>query len=185
MGSLLSTAQLATVTRHVEDAMAQGATVLAGGRPRPDIGPLFYEPTVLEGVTPEMVCRDEETFGPVVSVYRVGSDDEAIALANDTAYGLNASVWTRDVARGRPIAARIKAGHRQRQRGVRRGVGQRRRADGRDEGLRPVPAARRRGHHEVHRGAERHGPARARPRCAVRPVPGGLGAEPDRLAEGA
>jgi succinate-semialdehyde dehydrogenase/glutarate-semialdehyde dehydrogenase len=110
MGSLLSPAQLATVTRHVEDARAQGATVLAGGRPRPDIGPLFYEPTVLDGVTSSMACRDEETFGPVVSVYRVGSDQEAVTLANDTAYGLNASVWTRDVRRGRAIAGRIKAG---------------------------------------------------------------------------
>jgi succinate-semialdehyde dehydrogenase / glutarate-semialdehyde dehydrogenase len=110
MGSLLSPAQLDTVTRHVEDAKAHGATVLAGGRPRPDLGPLFYEPTVLTDVTPEMACRDEETFGPVVSVYRVGSDDEGVALANDTAYGLNASVWTRDVRRGRQIAARIEAG---------------------------------------------------------------------------
>jgi succinate-semialdehyde dehydrogenase/glutarate-semialdehyde dehydrogenase len=110
MGSLLSPAQLATVTRHVEDAKAQGATVLAGGRARPEIGPLFYEPTVLAGVTPAMACRDEETFGPVVAVYRVGSDEAAVALANDTAYGLNASVWTRDVRRGRAIAARIKAG---------------------------------------------------------------------------
>jgi succinate-semialdehyde dehydrogenase/glutarate-semialdehyde dehydrogenase len=110
MGSLLSPAQLATVTRHVEDAKAHGATVLAGGRPRPEIGPLFYEPTVLDGVTPAMACRDEETFGPVVSVYRVASDDAAVALANDTAYGLNASVWTRDVRRGRAIAARIEAG---------------------------------------------------------------------------
>ena len=110
MGSLLSTAQLDTVTRHVEDAKAHGATVLAGGRARPDIGPLFYEPTVLDGVTPAMVCRDEETFGPVVALYRVRSDEEAIALANDTAYGLNASVWTRNVVRGRLIAARIKAG---------------------------------------------------------------------------
>jgi succinate-semialdehyde dehydrogenase/glutarate-semialdehyde dehydrogenase len=110
MGSLLSPAQLDTVTRHVDDAKAQGATVLAGGRARPDIGPLFYEPTVLDGVTAAMVCRDEETFGPVVSIYRVGSDDDAVALANDTAYGLNASVWTRNVKRGRRIAARIKAG---------------------------------------------------------------------------
>jgi succinate-semialdehyde dehydrogenase/glutarate-semialdehyde dehydrogenase len=110
MGSLLSPHQLATVTRHVEDARARGATVLAGGRPRPDIGPLFYEPTALTGVTTAMACRDEETFGPVVAVYPVGSDAEAIELANDTAYGLNASVWTRDVRRGRAIAARIKAG---------------------------------------------------------------------------
>ena len=110
MGSLLSTAQLDTVTRHVEDAKAHGATVLAGGRPRPDVGPLFYEPTVLTGVTEQMLCRDEETFGPVVAVYRVGSDDAAVELANDTAYGLNASIWSRDVGRARVIAARIKAG---------------------------------------------------------------------------
>ncbi|MFL6099857.1 MAG: succinic semialdehyde dehydrogenase [Actinomycetales bacterium] len=110
MGTLLSPEQLATVTRHVEDARSKGATVLAGGRPRPDLGPLFYEPTVLAGVTTDMVCRDEETFGPVVSVYRVGSDDEAVELANDTPYGLNASLWSRDVRRGRALAARIKAG---------------------------------------------------------------------------
>jgi succinate-semialdehyde dehydrogenase/glutarate-semialdehyde dehydrogenase len=110
MGSLLSSAQLDTVVRHVEDAKAHGATVLAGGHPRPDVGPLFYEPTVLDGVTPQMICRDEETFGPVVSIFRVGSDEDAVALANDTAYGLNASVWTRHVPRGRRIAAQIKAG---------------------------------------------------------------------------
>ena len=57
-----------------------------------------------------MACRDEETFGPVVSIYRVSSDDEAVALANDTEYGLNASVWTTDVRRGRAIARRIKTG---------------------------------------------------------------------------
>ena len=96
--------------RHVEDARAQGATVLAGGKHRPDVGPWFYEPTVLDGVTADMaVCR-EETFGPVVSIYRVDSDDAAVRLANDTPYGLNASVWTRDLARGRALAARIEAG---------------------------------------------------------------------------
>lgn len=109
-GSLVSPAQLDVVTRHVEDARAKGATVLTGGRHRPDIGPWFYEPTVLEGVTPDMeVCR-EETFGPVVSVYRVGGDAEAIRMANDSEYGLNASVWTGDRARGRRIAALIQAG---------------------------------------------------------------------------
>ncbi|HIZ98948.1 MAG TPA: succinate-semialdehyde dehydrogenase (NADP(+)) [Candidatus Janibacter merdipullorum] len=110
MGSLVSEAQLQTVTEHVDDARAKGATVLAGGRHRPDIGPYVFEPTVLEGVTSAMTCRDEETFGPLVAIYRVADDDAAIALVNDTEYGLNSSVWTKDVGRGRRIAARIKTG---------------------------------------------------------------------------
>ncbi len=110
MGSLASAAQLARVSAHVEDARSKGAVVLAGGRARPDIGPYFYEPTVLDEVTAAMECRDDETFGPVVSVYRVADDDEAIARANDSDFGLNASVWTRDIARGRRIARLIKAG---------------------------------------------------------------------------
>jgi len=110
MGSLASAMQLERVTAHVEDARSKGALVLAGGRARPEIGPYFYEPTVLSEVTEAMACRDDETFGPVVSVYRVGSDAEAIKLANASEFGLNASVWTRDVARGRRIARLIKAG---------------------------------------------------------------------------
>ena len=110
MGSLVGAAQLRTVTEHVDDARAKGATVLTGGRHRPDIGPYVYEPTVLEGVTSAMTCRDEETFGPLASIHRVPDDDAAITLVNDTEYGLNSSVWTRDVARGRRIAARIQTG---------------------------------------------------------------------------
>ena len=109
-GSLISKRQLDVVTAHVEDARARGARVLAGGRARPDVGPLFYEPTVLEGVTPAMACYADETFGPVVSVYRVSSDDAAVARANEGDYGLNASIWTRDTARGRRLGARIVAG---------------------------------------------------------------------------
>jgi succinate-semialdehyde dehydrogenase / glutarate-semialdehyde dehydrogenase len=110
MGSLISRAQLDTVTRHVEDAKAKGAVVLTGGRARPDIGPLFYEPTVLEGVTPRMECFDNETFGPVVSLYRFSDEGEAVERANEGEYGLNASVWTRDTRRGRAVAAMLVAG---------------------------------------------------------------------------
>ncbi|MFJ6786576.1 succinic semialdehyde dehydrogenase [Streptomyces angustmyceticus] len=110
MGSLVGERQLETVTRHVEEAVAKGATLVAGGRPRPDIGPLFYEPTILDGVQAPMAVCDEETFGPVVSVYRFRDEDEAVALANATPYGLNSSVWTKDGRRGRAVAARLRTG---------------------------------------------------------------------------
>ncbi|MCP2293960.1 succinate-semialdehyde dehydrogenase / glutarate-semialdehyde dehydrogenase [Nocardia amikacinitolerans] len=110
VGSLTNPAQLETVTAHVEDAVAKGATVLAGGKARPDLGPLFYEPTILTDVTPDMTLYDHETFGPVVSIYPYRDLDDAIARANATPYGLNASVWTRDGAKGRAVAARLHAG---------------------------------------------------------------------------
>ena len=110
IGSLISAKQLETVVRHVDDATGQGATVLAGGQARPDLGPYFYEPTVLTGSSPGMTLYAEETFGPVVSLYRVSDTEEAIRLANDSCYGLNFSVWTRDAVQGREIASRLEAG---------------------------------------------------------------------------
>ncbi|MGW6129373.1 succinic semialdehyde dehydrogenase [Cellulomonas sp. NPDC055163] len=110
VGSLTSAAQLATVVEHVEDALTHGARVLAGGVHRTDLGPFFYEPTILDGVTEDARVHREETFGPVVSVYRVASDDEAVAAMNDSELGLNASVWTRSGRRGAALAARVRAG---------------------------------------------------------------------------
>jgi succinate-semialdehyde dehydrogenase / glutarate-semialdehyde dehydrogenase len=110
IGCLVSEAHLKRVQSHVDDAVARGATVLAGGRARPDLAPFAYEPTVLENVTEEMVVCREETFGPVAAVYRVGDDEEAVHRANDTAYGLNASIITRDLRVGRRLARRLRTG---------------------------------------------------------------------------
>jgi succinate-semialdehyde dehydrogenase / glutarate-semialdehyde dehydrogenase len=110
MGSLISAQQLATVTSHVDDAVGKGAEILVGGKPRPDLGPYFFEPTVLMGVTPDMRCHSEETFGPVVSIYEVEDDDAAVAAANNSPYGLNAAVYGRDTRRASAVAARIRAG---------------------------------------------------------------------------
>lgn len=110
MGSLISADQLRAVSAHVEDAVAKGARVLAGGHARPDLGPFFYEPTILEGVTPDMACFGEETFGPVVCLYRFHDEADAIARANGGEYGLNASLYSRDTARARRIARQIRCG---------------------------------------------------------------------------
>ncbi len=110
VGCLINAAQVERVEAHVEDARANGATVLTGGRSRPDLGPTFYEPTVLTGVTPAMRCFADETFGPVVSLYPMDDDADGVAQANASAYGLNASVWTGDPARGRRVAAEIQCG---------------------------------------------------------------------------
>jgi succinate-semialdehyde dehydrogenase / glutarate-semialdehyde dehydrogenase len=98
IGPLIDAAGLAKVQAHVADAVEKGARVLTGGRCHPR-GGLFYEPTVLADVTPAMVITHEETFGPVAPLYRFHDDGDAIALANDTAYGLAAYVYSRDVAR--------------------------------------------------------------------------------------
>lgn len=110
MGSLISKDQFETVSAHVADAVEKGATVLAGGRPRPDLGPYYYEPTILEGVTPQMTCFGDETFGPVISVYRFQDESDAVARANAGDYGLNAAIYSRDGRRAREMARQVKCG---------------------------------------------------------------------------
>ena len=110
MGSLISQEQFDKVSQMVSDALAKGATVYAGGKARPDLGPYFYEPTLLTNVKPEMEVYADEVFGPVLCIYRFDKIEQAIQAANDSAYGLNASIWTRDVHLGQQIARQIQTG---------------------------------------------------------------------------
>jgi len=110
LGSLIDADQLARVRSHVDDARERGATVRTGGRHRPDVAPYCYEPTILTDVDPDSTVACEETFGPVVTVTPVPDVDAAVAAANDSPYGLNASVWTRDRKRGAAIAREIDCG---------------------------------------------------------------------------
>ena len=110
MGSLVGPAQLERVQRHLDDAVTGGAIVLTGGKARPDLGPYFFEPTLLTDVNEAMVMSAEETFGPIAAVYRVRDEHEAIASANASSYGLSANVWTSDLPRGRRVAAALRAG---------------------------------------------------------------------------
>jgi len=109
VGPLIEEAALRKVEEHVADALAHGARVAAGGR-RHDLGGLFYEPTILTGVTQEMRVAREETFGPVAPLFRFGTEDEVIAMANDTEFGLAAYFYARDVGRIFRVAEAIESG---------------------------------------------------------------------------
>jgi acyl-CoA reductase-like NAD-dependent aldehyde dehydrogenase len=110
VGPMIHERQLQIVESHVEDAIARGARVLAGGSRSPELGKNFYKPTVLAEVTHAMRIMREETFGPVLPVMAFDTDEEAVGLANDSEYGLAASVWTRDRKRGERMGRRIQAG---------------------------------------------------------------------------
>ncbi|MGC2197931.1 MAG: aldehyde dehydrogenase family protein, partial [Terriglobales bacterium] len=110
VGPMIHERQLRIVEAQVEEAKAQGARVLGGGSRLPELGPNFYAPTVLADVTHDMGIMREETFGPVLSIAPFTSDAEAVRLANDSEFGLAASVWTRDTRRGETIARQINAG---------------------------------------------------------------------------
>ena len=109
VGAVTHAPQLEIVRRHVEEARAAGARVVAGGHAR-DAGGRFFEPTVLVDVDQGMSCIAEETFGPTLPIVRVADEAEAVARANDSRYGLGASVWTRDLRRGEAVARQLESG---------------------------------------------------------------------------
>jgi acyl-CoA reductase-like NAD-dependent aldehyde dehydrogenase len=110
VGPMIHERQLQIVESQVDEALAHGACVLTGGKRLSQLGPNFYAPTVIAGVTHEMRLMREETFGPVLPVVPFDSDEEAVRLANDSEFGLAASIWTRNRARGEAIATRLQAG---------------------------------------------------------------------------
>jgi acyl-CoA reductase-like NAD-dependent aldehyde dehydrogenase len=110
VGAIIFPPQIETIDAHVRDAVEKGAKVLVGGHVHEGSGGHFYEPTVLVDVDHTMETMREETFGPVLPIMKVADVDEAVRLANDSTYGLQASVWTRDTSRGEQIARRIEAG---------------------------------------------------------------------------
>ncbi|CAN5531849.1 aldehyde dehydrogenase family protein [soil metagenome] len=109
MGSLTYPPQVDVVEEHVSDAVQKGAKILTGGRRGPGDG-LFFEPTVLVDVDHSMKAMTEETFGPTLPIMKVRDSEEALRLANDSPFGLQASVWTKDLARGEALARRVEAG---------------------------------------------------------------------------
>jgi acyl-CoA reductase-like NAD-dependent aldehyde dehydrogenase len=110
IGAMTFPKQVETVEDHINDAKARGAQVLTGGQRNPNLTGRYFEPTVLSNVNHSMKIMTEETFGPVLPIMRVRDEDEALRLANDSRYGLNASVFTRDKTKGESIAAQVEAG---------------------------------------------------------------------------
>jgi succinate-semialdehyde dehydrogenase/glutarate-semialdehyde dehydrogenase len=110
IGAIFWDRQLDIIDGHVQDAVAKGARVRVGGRRNPNLPGLYYEPTVLTDVTHDMEVMTKETFGPIVSIMRVANEEEALQLANDSPYGLNGNVWTKDKAKGFRLAERMETG---------------------------------------------------------------------------
>ena len=110
IGAIFWDRQLAIIEAQVEDARAKGASILMGGRRNPELAGLYYEPTVITGVDNRMDIMREETFGPILCIQKVASEEEALALANDSEFGLNGNVWTRDKDKGYHLAAAIDTG---------------------------------------------------------------------------
>ncbi len=110
VGPLIRPQHVQRMSELIEDAVQRGAKVACGGHSRPELGPNFFQPTVLTGVDSSMKLFQDETFGPILAVQAVSNVEEAIQAANDSEFALAASVWTNDTARGKSIARRLRAG---------------------------------------------------------------------------
>src|SRR5262249_22739728 len=109
-GPLIRPQHVQRMNDLLADATRLGATILCGGKARPDLGPGFFEPTVVAGVNSSMRLFQEETFGPILAIQVVGDAEEAVKRANESEFALAASVWTADADLGRDIASRLRAG---------------------------------------------------------------------------
>jgi len=110
IGPMIRLAQLERVERQLQDAIERGAKILAGGKRRAELGPNFFEPTVVSDVDHSMQLMRDETFGPVLAIQTVASADEALERANDSRFSLSASIWTSDAAAGKNLASHVRAG---------------------------------------------------------------------------
>lgn len=110
VGPMIRAAQVDRVEEQLREAVTRGARILAGGRRRPDLGPSFFEPTVVVDVDHSMRLMQEETFGPILAIRAVADAQEAVSMANDSPFGLAASIWSGDSRRGRQLATGIRAG---------------------------------------------------------------------------
>jgi acyl-CoA reductase-like NAD-dependent aldehyde dehydrogenase len=110
VGPLIRPQHVQRMTALIEDSVAHGAKVLCGGKPRPDLGPNFFEPTVIIDVASSSRLFQEETFGPILAIQRVANADEAVTRANESRFALAASVWTSNAALAKKIASRLRAG---------------------------------------------------------------------------
>jgi gamma-glutamyl-gamma-aminobutyraldehyde dehydrogenase/4-guanidinobutyraldehyde dehydrogenase/NAD-dependent aldehyde dehydrogenase len=111
MGAMVDCGQMENVLKYIESGKLQGASLLAGGaRVRAETNGFYIGPTIFDNVTNDMTIAAEEIFGPVLSIITFDTQEEAIAIANDTIYGLAAAIWTRDISKAHSVARALRAG---------------------------------------------------------------------------
>lgn len=110
IGPLINEAQFKKVSQLVDDAKSKGAKIIGGGKALPDKGPLYYEPTIIENITPEMLLYTEEVFGPVISIIKFKSEEEGIRVANDSRRGLAGYFYSEDISQVFRVSRQLQVG---------------------------------------------------------------------------